>query len=768
MGCGGACVFLSAQEVVSVEFRQNADYQFGEDVLLYNVQTRKGNVYSERIVNDDVKRLHAMGVFSDVVSITEEMPDGKKKVIFQITPKPVVSEIVYEGNQKYPEKKIAENVTVALDAPLNDKLLSISAENIRKFYADEGLNDAVVSVDIQKIDESHIRIVFHITENLRVRVNGVNFEGATVYTPSELRDAIATRYSFLSHSWLSWLPIQGGGLLDREELERDLVRLREYYWRKGYLDFQVKETRLEEVPGDPERVNVTFVLEEGEPYTVGQVRVNGGKRFSEEELLAVTELKPGMTYNVLLEEGDLASLEQKYSPLGYADFRGNALKHPDYRTKTVDLDYNIYEGPLYRIRDIFISGNKITKDHVIRRELPMLPMDPVDKNMLQVAKNRLMGMGYFEDAEDGGVEITARNSSDAPDMKDIDIKVRERRFIDFRIGAGISDTDSFAGMVELSHSNMDILDPWNYFSGGGQRMRIAALIGIEHMDIQADFTEPWLFGIPLRLDISGYWREVVFKYWDEQRIGFTVGLTKRIFDDFTTISGGYTFEQVGVLDMDKHRSEIFQKEKGRDLVGRLHLSIGRDTRDSATDPTSGYDISAYGAISSQIFGGSKNYYKVELKGINYLPFLNNWFVLSTGFKVGSVGMITDRDEMVPIYDRYFLGGGDSVRGFPYRSIGPVDRDEKNYGGQFMYLLTAELSHPIYSIVRGAFFVDVGDVTRSNFGPINKPNIGIGYGLRIKIPRVDVPLRLDLAYPVLCNQEDVKRKLRFHFNFGFSF
>ena len=124
--------------------------------------------------------------------------------------------------------------------------------------------------------------------------------------------------------------------------------------------------------------------------------------------------------------------------------------------------------------------------------------------------------------------------------------------------------------------------------------------------------------------------------------------------------------------------------------------------------------------------------------------------------------------MVPLYDRYFLGGGDSVRGFPYRSIGPVDNNDDNYGGEFMYLFTAELSHPIYKFLRGAVFCDVGDATSAHFGPINQPNVGVGYGLRIMVPGINMPIRLDLAYPIVCNQEGVSRKLRFHFNMGFSF
>ena len=144
------------------------------------------------------------------------------------------------------------------------------------------------------------------------------------------------------------------------------------------------------------------------------------------------------------------------------------------------------------------------------------------------------------------------------------------------------------------------------------------------------------------------------------------------------------------------------------------------------------------------------------------------FILSMGAKVGMVGMLDDwSDSDAPLYERYFLGGGDSIRGFPYRSIGPTDSYGDNMGGNFMYLFTAELSHPIWRFIRGAAFVDVGSATDFRKNPFSHANIGVGYGLRIMLPGVNAPIKLDLAYPVLNNQEGVKSKLRFHFNMGFA-
>lgn len=763
----------SGQTIDRVVFQQQGAYPFSEDIFEMNTQSKPGMPYSERMVNDDVRRLFSLGIFEDVVSKVKDLPDGNKELVFIITAKQNVSEISFKGNRKYSDDELKKLVKLRPDMPLNDALLIESARELRKFYEDKGYTEAQIDASLEADGESSVKVIFNIAEHLRVRIDNVDFEGMTVYDPSDVRDLLETRYFFGSAGWLSFMPWNwmglppNLGLFDKDFLTRDKLRLRELYWQKGYLDFKVADVVVTEHPDDPEMVDVKFVVEEGDPYFINSIRILGSKEFSEEELMPLISAREEEVYSSAREDRDLRLIESKYSPLGFADFQARAVRYPDYSTHSVDVEYHIQEGTQYTIGEVYISGNRWTKDYVIRRELPFERDDLLDKELLEIGKSRLMGMGYFQSAggDGDGVEILSMDSPE-PGKKDVYINVEEKQFLGGNLGFGWSDSDGLAGSIQLWHSNMDILDPQNWFTGGGQRLRIGALVGIEHFDVQTDFTEPYLFGIPLRLDLSGYWREVLYEDWNEQRLGFTVSLTKRIFDEFTSVTAGYTFEQVRVVDMKKKMGPIFQDAKGSDLVGRVFLGINRDTRNSATNPTSGYDVGAFTYLTTRGLGATNDYYKFELRAINYYPFLHDWFVLTTGAKVGTMG--TFNGDRVPLYDRYFLGGGDSVRGFPYRSIGPVDANDDNYGGEFMYLFTAELSHPIYKFLRGAVFCDVGDATSAHFGPISRPNVGVGYGLRIMVPGIDMPIRLDLAYPIVNNQEGLSSRLRFHFNMGFSF
>ena len=217
-------------------------------------------------------------------------------------------------------------------------------------------------------------------------------------------------------------------------------------------------------------------------------------------------------------------------------------------------------------------------------------------------------------------------------------------------------------------------------------------------------------------------------------------------------------------------TEIFQKEKGTDTISKFSLNISRDTRDSLFDPKNGYLLSAMTELNSKIFGASVNSYRLELQGSNYISFIENMFTLHTGLKIGQVDRFGSGGKLAPIYERYFLGGGDTVRGFPYREISPIDHNKDPYGGESMIVGNVELTHPIYDFIRGAIFVDAGGVWKRAWDmKLDEINVGAGYGLRIKLPYFNAPVKLDLAYPIVKSSKlkNIDRKLRFHFNLGLT-
>ncbi len=755
---------LVSADINEVKFEQKG-YVFPEEMLKYNMQSKKGENFDQKVLDEDIKRLYSTGNFKDVLAETSEGADGKINILMKTISRPKVKAIIYKGNKKYTDEEFKDKMTVKLNEALNDQELQKSLSNIRKFYIDKGYNSAIVSNSEEDAGEGFINLTINITENLRLKVNNVEFTGNTVYSSWKLKNSIATQ-----HSYLSWL--LNMGLYEKNEIEIDKERLKDLYWNFGYLDFKVTSVDVKE-DADPEYVNITFNIDEGQPYKISEVSVTGNKKFSNDELVPIIKLKTDDVFDNRIEKKDIDSLASMYYPLGYADFQCRPVRIPDFKTHTVNIEYRIAEGDPFTVKNIHISGNHNTKDKVIRRELAIQPGDPVDNERIDASKSRLMGMDYFEK-----VSIVSVNS-DEQGMKDVDISVEEKDTGKFSVGAAYSDTDSVSGIVELSQSNFDLLDPWNYFVGGGQRLKLHAEYGVDLSNFYVQFTEPWLFDIPLSLDMSGFYTERTYEYWDERYIGGKFSLTKPFSipwfpklmspnDDRNSIKLGYTIEQVKVYHMDDDLSEIFQESKGTEIVSKWSLTLARDTRNSLTDPTNGYLLSALGELNSKAFGGSVNYYKFEGTASNYYSFLNDWFVLHTGIKIGQVDTFSNHGDLAPIYERYFLGGGDTVRGFSYRKISPVDDDNKAYGGESMLVANVEITHPIYEFIRGAVFCDIGQVEeRAWHFSMNKINIGAGYGLRIKLPYFNAPVKLDLAYPVLNNQDGESSRLRFHFNLGMT-
>ena len=752
-----------AAKVSDVKFDQQGIQQLPAEQLRFNIQLRPGAEFKQEILDEDVKRLFNTGNFADVVSEVKRLPDDQVEVTFKLRLKPRATRVLFQGNAKFSTPELAKEISVMDGALLNDRDLRESAQKLRKFYADKGYLQATVSPVIENDGKDQVKITFQIAEHLKQKVNDVNFEGATVFSQWDLRHAIANQYSYLN-----WVPFLNDylnrGLLNKQELEMDKARLRDKYHDAGYLDFKVEDIKLTPDPEDPEYVNVDFKLSEGEPYKVGKVSVSGSTVYTAEELLPLILLSAGEVFSQALEQQSVRNIASRYDVLGYADVTVRPVRSEDYEKHLVDIDFEIVEGRKYTVRDTPVIGNTDTKTKVILREMAIQPGDPVDRNRIEASKQRLMGMGYFEKVEIAAV------GADALNEKDVQIRVQEKEGrYNFRVGAGASDVNSLFGMAELSTDNFDIMNPGNWFYGGGQRLRLQGIVGIENNGFNIDFVEPWLFDLPLRFELSGYMNMVEYDHWNEERIGVRTSLSRRVFDDFTQISIGYKFEHVNVNRISNRLKEYMRTNDldGGQWVSQPSIMIGRDTRDNLMDPTSGYNLNFFGSITPKALGSSNDYYRLEGKGSYYYSFFDKAIVAMVGGKIGTVASF-DRDDDVPIFERYFMGGSDSIRGFEYRTVSPK-YDGESIGGQTMLLLTAEVTHPIWGPVRGAAFVDAGNAWRNSYSMgFSKMNVGVGYGLRIRLPVINAPIRLDLAYPVVNNVDDEPSRLRFHFNVGFTF
>ena len=745
-----------AAKIKSIYFEQQSQYKFEEKRLIFNIIERKGEEFEQQRFDEDIKRLNEMGYFYSVQGDVIVNKDKTVSLKFTLKSQPAVNEVFVAGNKALSSKELLtdEITTIAVDQPLQNSQISESIKNITTLYKSKGYNDVKVTHQRGINDDGSINIRFSVKENLRIKIDNVIFENSTVFSDYKLKESIATRYDLLSR-------FLERGLYDPKELILDKARLRQLYWEKGYLDFKVEKITTSVSDNDPQWMNVKFKFFEGKPYTVNSIKIAGNKTIATDILMKRIRLKIDKIYSYSNDRADRKVIEEEYDKLGYADLVIRVNRIPNFETHRVDIEYQIIEGRPYTVKRVNVSGNRITQDYVIRRELAIDSGNPVDKFRVDQSRKRLLGMGYFEE-----VKAAAVNSNRLGE-KDINIDVKEKDFVTLQLGAGASDVNSLVGTAKLSSPNVDILNPANNFLGGGQRLSLDGYYGLERAGANLSFTEPWMFGIPLAGTTQFYVRDYNYDYWRENHIGGNTAFGYT-FWEFMRATARYRFEWVDVDEISDGASPELRSQEELNRISEFSLRLERDTRDEIIlEPSSGYYVMTESAINTKFMGASFNYYRLNSKAAYHYSILDKAIRFHARGQLGTISGFNTNDE-IPIYERYFLGGGNSLRGFQFMKAGVADSNNEAIGGQTLAFLSLEASHPIWKFIRGAAFVDAGSVWGNPYDiSFNSMNVGAGYGLRVLVPYLNAPVRFDVAYPIVNNSADAKNRIQFHFNVGFT-
>jgi outer membrane protein insertion porin family len=459
---------------------------------------------------------------------------------------------------------------------------------------------------------------------------------------------------------------------------------------------------------------------------------------------------------------------------------------PNVETGTMDLEFQIKEGQKSHVEKIDIRGNKKTKDKVIRRELAISPGETFDMVRVKISKQRLEGLQYFD-------KVDMRPEATDPPIagrKDLIVNVEEQNTGNFMLGAGFSSVDALVGYAEVTQGNADLFHPPT-FTGAGQKLRLFVQLGTKRQDYELSFIEPWFLNRKLALGVDLYRHQLNFEspnnIYDEARTGMRLSLTRALWSDFFLGSISYTLEDVGInLNSGFHDNEVksvggiptyiprnvpnaILAQTGDHVYQRFGVTLAYDTRNSTQLPNHGQRTE----IDPEFSIGDTSYYKVEAKTAWYFPGLFKGHVIEAVGRAGIADSLRSGD--VPFYDRYYLGGLYSLRGFRYRSIAPRETPrfpgvvQDPIGGDSYWLGSVEYSLPIFEKdngpgVRFAMFYDVGDVGAQPYSFSGNFNDNWGLGLHINIPRLG-PLRLEYGVPIHHDQYN-GRSGRFQFGVGY--
>ena len=762
-------------KVQQIEIRHVGPPAASDELIRANIRVKVGDTYTRTGVDDDVRTLYSTGLFYNIRVEEERKADGIK-LIYVVQGKPVLTDIRFSGNKKYGNKKLLKKVSSKIGQPLDERKLFTDSQEIQKMYQKAGYQKTTVKA-VPSIDDQAGRgqVTFEIQETPKVKIARVDFVGAQAFSQKKLRKVIKTRRRWM----FSW--ITGSGVLKDEQFDEDKDKLAEYYRDEGYIDFEIKDVQF--VNPDPGHMVIRFLVSEGRQYKVGSIEFKGNQLFSTEEISKGDKSSKGVKMGVgtifspKKLAADIESIRDFYGSRGYIDVGVKADKIPNTERGTVDLVYELdgEDKGISRIEKIEIKGNTKTKDKVIRRELAVAPGEIFDMVRVKRSKSRLEQMRYFDKVE------TEVEPTSAAHYKNLIVDVEEGPTGNFEFGAGFSSVDSLVGLVGYREGNFDLFNP-PYFRGGGQKFRISAELGLLRKDFQISFTEPWFLNKRLSLGTDLYYREFDFysSLYNVTEIGGRLSLTKALGSEFLIGGVSYTLEQIGLLDVASNAPPVIIAENNyrpHPLVSKFGTSLAYDTSNSVELPNGGQRTELITEVAGP-FGGEVDFYRLEVHSFWYFPGFLAKHVVEVGGEMGVVdswGRSTHTPSGVPdvpLFDRYFLGGINSLRGYNYHDVGPHDLDGEPIGGKTMWFGTLEYSLPIVPTIerlRFAVFYDIGNVYEDAYsftarGAQRFYNDNWGVGIRLNIPRLG-PLRLDYGIPIT-HDRDSSGTGRFQFSVGF--
>ncbi len=711
-------VHLLARDLI-VDLKVRGSERIEADAIKLNVGSKVGNVHRPQQVAEDIRSIYAMGYFENVDAVIEDAPNGKI-LVFDVRENPTILEVKVSGNKKVKEKDIMAAIATRQYAILQRSVIAEDAQKILRLYHQKGYFNAEVDTKIEFPQDPRKAVVtFDVQEMGKVYIQSISFTGNESISDRKLRGVMQVKQK----NFLSW--ITDRGVLQRDVLETDVDRLAVFYHDQGFMDARVG-TPVVNIEKDG--IYIEIPVEEGNRYKIEDVRVTGDILDDMEDIHKDLKVKTGEFFSRESLRDDIKFLSTKYMDEGYAyvDVAPDVRRNPEARTTQVT--YNIDKREKVRIGRIYISGNTKTLDKVIRREIQLAEGDYYSSSDLERTMVNLRKLDYFED-----VEIVPADTHQVGIM-DLHIKVKEKMTGAISVGGGFSSDDGLFATGEVSQRN---------FMGKGQTVSLKAYFGQEAQRYVMSFTEPWFMdrNLLVGIDLYNWLRE--YNDFTKDSLGFRLrgGLP---FGEYSRFNVYYTFEDADVTDVADTASVFIKDQMGRQIKSSVTFGVERDTTDHPFLPTTGSLNWATMEYSAPFLGSDSDFLKFEVQSGWFFPL----FWKFTGFARGKFGYIEELDNRnrAPIYERFFLGGINSLRGFKWGDVGPKDEQGEIIGGLTYGLINFEVLFPIMDQmgIQGVVFFDAGNAfnSMSDFS-VSDFRTDAGAGIRWNSPLG--PLRLEWGY-----------------------
>jgi len=683
-----------------------------DDAILTVVRTVKGDILDYKRLDRDLRDIYRMGYFSNV---SIDVKDGKKGkiVTFIVKEKPIIEQIKFEGNHEIKDEKLKEELGIDLYSVFDRNEVKQSVIRLINLYKKKGYYKAEIHSKIEPLPHNSVRIKYVINEHEKVYIINIRIRGNRAFSNSDIKGIMLTKEKNI----LSWLT--DSGCLDDKKLEYDIHRIAIFYNNHGYIKAKVGQP---EIYYDKEKrgLVITIPVSEGPQYKINSVDIAGDLIKGRDEILKTLEVKKGQVFNRKLVRDDIDNIKKIYSDAGYAYVEVLPDTHQDDKKLLVDITYRITKGPKVVIERINITGNTKTRDKVIRRELELAEGDYFDGKKLSTSKENLDRLGFFKKTE------IKKKKGNAKNTMVVDVKVQEGRTGSLSIGAGFSSIDSLVAMAQISEKN---------FRGLGESLSANLRIGTITNQFDVSFYEPWILDHHVSGTARLYRWGREYDDWDQDSTGgeLSFGFPIKRIDKYTYGWAYYRYDDSDISNVDSDAAWDIREMEGQWVTSSIGGSIKRSSINRAENPSEGSINSISVEWAGGFLGGDNEFTKITAK--------TQWFFGVTKKTVimvqGRWGYIQKRGGKLPVYERFFLGGIDTIRGFKYRHISPRDpKTGDRIGGNKMMVYNLEYRFPISNNqgLMGLIFFDAGNVYGSGETfSLSGIRRSVGLGVRWKSP-----------------------------------
>ena len=731
-------VYAQTEELVgSVKIEGNK--RVDTSTLLFYIKTRKGEALSRKQIGKDIEKIYGLGQFKDIRVETRQGSEGLE-VVFIVEEIPSIGDVMFYGNKEIEDGDIHEIIGFKRGEAFQAHMMTDAKEKINSLYNEKGFFFARVDV-VSKISERNLmNIHVRVREGEKVGIKNLRFSGNKNFSDGDLSDQIETK----AETWISFL--DESGLYKKDTLKLDVFRLEGYYQDHGYIRVRVQDPKID-IDRESKEINISIPIDEGLQYRVGKVTSKEDDIVTEDEVLKALKMKMRDVYSISKLRTGVMNIGDLYSERGYAYADVNPITKINESSRTVDVNIEVDRGRKVYVGEITVIGNTRTLDNVIRREFRLKEGELFDSVKLKRSKQRINNLQFFED-----VKIDTRRGKE-PDLVEIITTVTERQTGSINVGAGFSSNENLIFNAGISQNN---------FMGTGRRVVFSTNLSSRRSDYNLSLTDPRLFDTELSGGVDAFNTETNFWSYMAKRTGGGLRIGKSL-SEYDWLGLNYNYADTEISDVKVPTTYLKNETR---TTSRISPSFIRDTRDNFMNPSSG----SRHVVRLDLAGlGGTKFHKASYEGSHYWPIIGKLVGMVHGEIAWADGYA---DDSLPAFERYYMGGPRSLRGYQIRNVGPKDSLGNPLGGNQSLLLNLELQYPFTKGLRGFVFYDRGQLygggddtsTTTTTWDLTKMRDSVGAGVRFLSPFGPV----GMAYGVKLDKATGEKSGEFHFSAGNSF